>query len=63
MKLTFKKTNKNDTFNNFLTPKEQALIKKTMLMYFAFLMAFYLGIGVIFAGVIYFTIQCIKVLF
>lgn len=60
MKLTFKKTNKQNELDELFTPEDQRLMKKVMGMYLAFLMSIIISVGLVAAAVIYFAVQCIK---
>jgi hypothetical protein len=60
MKLTFKKTNKQNELDEILTPEEKSMIMKLMGMYFVFFWGIIISIGLVAAAVIYFAVQCIK---
>jgi hypothetical protein len=60
MKLTFKKTNKQNELDKILTPEEKGMLMKLMGMYFVFFWGIIISIGLVAAAVIYFAVQCIK---
>ena len=60
MKLTFKKTNKQNELDKFITPEEKRLVAKLMGMYLAFLLSIIIAIGAMLCGVIYFAVQIFK---